>query len=654
MYYLCKKEYGGVCTSPNLYGVFMKKACNKILLCIISLLFVFTSLVGCGGDGWDSSKVTLNPDGAGNVKTESLGGFIAETDNYVYFINGVGDSSEDNTFGNTIKGALVGAKKGTDGKLTDTCVVVPKLFVASDYKAGLFIDGGYVYYGTPNTDRDSSGEIAKSELVIAKTKLDGTGFESFLVLPSLSTEYRFVKGGDTVYVVYYDATEQALISFNTNTKDKTVIVKTSNENASESLTSGGYKLVGDANCAVVYTVDVYADEFNQTAKDEQGDSYTRATENYNKVYAYKVGATQSDLIVNGDANIDKKYSIKLVKGGYVFLTETDNASNPTTRNYAVKIDEDMKMTDSTLIARVDYIADSNVMKSLTEIYSVADGFIVKVDATNATNDYLEYVAKATTFGTLLFKDGDFIYYTNSNNQLARIYVGADRNKEEKDLIEQRVSESTINTSWYAPELVNGKVFYIDNSSKGLSYVKYVPVSADLEVEKDDDGNITLCYLKGSEDAGVILGEDKAKKVEEQINEISSQFEGSKFVFDKDDKDNDVLTDGKPQVKAIKDARDAYEALGENKKYLSDSALTTLEKYEKALELNQIFYALKDFDTLDKAGKDAKRDAFDKATNALEQIESDGEFTLSDMRSMLAENFNYFYQQADKHFNPTQD
>lgn len=635
---------------PDFDGVFMKKIWKKLLVPALALIFALSGIIGCGGNGWDPSKVTLKPSDAGELKETGMAGFIAETANYVYMINGIGGSAEDNSFGAPVKGALVAAKKSD---LSDACVVVPKLFVASDYKAGLFIDGDYVYYGTPNTDKDSSGNVANSELTFARTKLDGTGFETYFSIPSLSSEYRFIKSGESVYLVYYDTENSALVSYNTSDKTSTVIAKTSDKATSESLASNGYKFVGTADCAVVYTVDVYEDTFNQAEKDALGDSYSRATANYNRVYAYKIGDNnegecKGTVIANGQKAIAEKYALTLVKSGYIFLSSTDTAETTSTVNYAINLSDLASGVDK--IVNPTYVSDSNIIVSLTEVYAVESERIAKLSLTENKSTSLEYVAKASTLGTLLLKDGDFIYYTNTDSELARIYIGNPDGKEEKDLMEQRVSEGSVSTSWYAPEIVDGKIFYLDNSTDGQSYVKYVSTTADLEVEKDDDDKITLCYLKGNAFAGVVLGQDKADIVTNQINALSTTLSGS-IKFDVDDDGNVVLVEGEPKVDVITEARAAYDALGDNKKYVSEDTLAILEKYEEALRISKVFYKLYDFDKV--ADKDSLRTAYDNAKSELTALKNSNKYPVAEIRSMLAENLNYFYQEADKHFNPTE-
>ena len=112
----------------------MKKLLAKIVCMMLVLALGIATLVGCSDSEW-SGKVTLKNSGA----VLSNGGFVADTENYIYFINGIGDSTSNNKMGEPLKGALMVADKND---LTKSEIVVPKLMVASDYNMGVFIDNG--------------------------------------------------------------------------------------------------------------------------------------------------------------------------------------------------------------------------------------------------------------------------------------------------------------------------------------------------------------------------------------------------------------------------------------------------------------------------------------------------------------------------------
>ena len=164
----------------------MRKILLKLLTGALIVCTFIAGLVACSSStSWE--KPTLTNWGPGSV----YGGFVGETSNYVYFINGLSSNTEDNTFGAPVKGALMVQDKSDLSKAPQ--VVVPKLFVATDYNAGLYIFDGRVYYGTPSTDKTSSGSTANTEMTFMSTKLDGTDTVSYFTISALSTEYRIIE-----------------------------------------------------------------------------------------------------------------------------------------------------------------------------------------------------------------------------------------------------------------------------------------------------------------------------------------------------------------------------------------------------------------------------------------------------------------------------
>ena len=111
----------------------------KKLTCIVAaatLAVTAASFAGCS-DSY-SNKVPGN-----DIFTDEAavynGGFAVEKGNYVYFINGAEEYTASNKYGDVVKGALMRISK-TDLLNKDyskTVTVVPMLFVAQNYNAGI-------------------------------------------------------------------------------------------------------------------------------------------------------------------------------------------------------------------------------------------------------------------------------------------------------------------------------------------------------------------------------------------------------------------------------------------------------------------------------------------------------------------------------------
>lgn len=228
------------------------------------------SLTGCG-----SYTTKLS---AGDISGEvvSNGGFVVEKGNYVYFINGAEDYTASNKYGEVVKGALMRiAKSDLNAKNYDKAeTVVPMLFVAQNYDAGIYIYGDYVYYASPTTEKDLDGVVHNESLSFRRSKLDGTDSMAksyFFRSDDNTVEYRYVEKDGVVYCLHVDGTE--LYSYNTSTRKDTVLVK----GASEYF----FDESDPTNPTVYYTMSVT----------EHADTGYSSSAEYNQLYTVDADAT---------------------------------------------------------------------------------------------------------------------------------------------------------------------------------------------------------------------------------------------------------------------------------------------------------------------------------------------------------------------------
>lgn len=198
----------------------------KKLTCIVAaatLAVTAASFAGCS-DSY-SNKVPGN-DIFTDEAAVSNGGFAVEKGNYVYFINGAEEYTASNKYGDVVKGALMRISK-TDLLNKDyskTVTVVPMLFVAQNYNAGIYIYGDRVYYASPTTEKDQSGNIQNDWISFKSAKLDGTEVmkDYYFRSDDNATNYRYVEVEDVVYCLHVD--DKTLYSYNTQTGKDTVLV----------------------------------------------------------------------------------------------------------------------------------------------------------------------------------------------------------------------------------------------------------------------------------------------------------------------------------------------------------------------------------------------------------------------------------------------
>lgn len=602
----------------------MKKRLFKILGLALSVVMLLGAFAGCGSANWKGSGIK----DWGDVKEESLGGFVAETDKYLFYVNGVGVSSSDNTLGTPTKGALYAVDKSDFSKKS---VAVPKLFVSTDYDMGIFISGDYIYYGTPSTDKNSDGDIAYTDMTFTSSKLDGTNTKALFTVDSLALKHRFVEKDGAVYIVYYDNDQQAIVNYSVGSADKAEIAKT-DEKTEAMETLGAYTFADkvDADGLVaLYTATVYSEAYNEDKITETNG--TRGKEDYNKVYAVVAGSNQAKEIFNGESE-EATYAITLIKNGFVYYTKTING---TSKTYAIS-KADLMNGGAGVEVNADYAVATTLVKSLSEVYFVQEGAVyqdtmVKKDMSATTK---RRVAVGESISTLLFIDGTDLYYYNSSNNIARIALN------DEDAKEIRISDGTVTTTWFAPEKmnVNGKdyLFYIDNSSFGLSYVKYVELNMENVVAEDTDDNDEddLWYLSGSEFLSVLTDSDKASIVTANINELDNVLENGKLVFEE--------VDGVLTVSAVKEMLEEYNGLEKSvKESVSEIAVEKLENMEKAINIANLLNKVKGAYSVD-SDKEAIKNAYNEIKDQINAF-----FKSDDFKAVSAYIDNNMFAEFEK-------
>ena len=571
----------------------MKKILARILCVALLVCLAMTLLTGCAEGKW-SGKVTMKDSGA----VISNGGFIAETENYLYFINGVGGTYSANKMGEPLKGALMVADKNDLSKIE---LVVPKLMVANDYSAGVFIDGGYVYYGTPSVDKDASGNVANYKMTFMRTKLDGSGkTDEFFTHNEFVSEYRIVKGvGENagVYIYYYDNDNSAIVCYNTSTKTSTTVFKT-DDTAQESLATHMFIKNSDIDGVVgFFTATVYEDEYNENAAENP--YYSRVIAGYNKVYAIKAGSATPELVVSGvgqeTSSDDVIYDIKLIDDQVLFFTK---ANKGVTKNFAILQTEAVKIADAWANAKevvnADYVNKANMF--ILPNGNIED-MIVYVSGESKIYKTTLFAKDTLTKQPVVAKEGvnemlfirtengaDYLYYFNSAAELSKINLADAEN-------EIRVSESTVSTVWYNPEVISigGKdyMFYADDSSYGKSYVKYLDLDSNIvEEDTDEDGENDKFYIDvdSIKTFGKMTIQDQADIATAKINAIANVFPEGGIGVDQEADDKYLAEYTK--VKAMYDTLDASV-----KEKVSSTAVESFETIKKAFEMAEKYKQL---------------------------------------------------------------
>ncbi len=182
----------------------MRKRFTKIICAAAAVISAFGLVFAsaCGNLKW---KPVSEKDTTAETVI-SNGGFLVQTGDYVYFINGMENYNADNTFGEVLKGSVQRIKKSDleGGNYSYTETIVPSIAYAGQYNAGIYIFGDYIYYTTPSTQKDGSGNVLNSTLDFRRTTLDGaeTDRTHLWQCTDNSVDYRYAEVDGNVYILY--------------------------------------------------------------------------------------------------------------------------------------------------------------------------------------------------------------------------------------------------------------------------------------------------------------------------------------------------------------------------------------------------------------------------------------------------------------------
>ncbi|MGN1104159.1 MAG: hypothetical protein ACI4QI_04710, partial [Candidatus Coproplasma sp.] len=182
----------------------MSKRFTKIICGAVAVISAAAIAIAPGcSNGWKGAD---GNDTATSAVAGTNGGFVVETNEYAYFINGKSTNTQANDFGSVVKGSVQRIKKSdlAANNYTNTTTIVPSVMYSGCYDAGLYIYNGYLYYTTPSTQVNTSGEVLNSRLDFKRTKLDGTDTTNGYIWQSEdnTVDYRYVEVDGVVYILY--------------------------------------------------------------------------------------------------------------------------------------------------------------------------------------------------------------------------------------------------------------------------------------------------------------------------------------------------------------------------------------------------------------------------------------------------------------------
>lgn len=424
----------------------MKKLSKILVFClaICLALGVFAACDKFGPVGTTEYK---------DSKVENNGSLVVKQGGYLYYVNGMDATSNiakpsDNYFGKaSVKGSIMKSEIKDDGSLGATQVVVPKMFYTSASNGGFYIYGEWIYYLSPSTKTDNVGNVLTSQLVAARTKIDGTKTQEIANLSESSTQYVFTESA----FVYYEDSTLNKVAYDSAKVNKKVV-----------------KLAEEVN-SVLFTAKSTTVFFVKSSEES-----ARVNNNVYACVNGEVKTITTDATYSGSASdLSKQFTYALVSydaaENVLFYTKSanNNDASKTTATYGYKFGDDFafdtakekKFATSALSTFVNLGFDKGLLDTSAQTLK-----LYKPIADNAVVDDTEDMADLGATGAKIVKfDGEYMYYVLSNALYKIAYADKDAKTKADGFVKISGDDTAINTNWLTLSLIGDYLYYIDNT-----------------------------------------------------------------------------------------------------------------------------------------------------------------------------------------------
>ena len=463
---------------------------NKILTMLLACVLVLGTLTGC-----NSIKLKENP--ATNAPITSNGGLVTQKGDYLYYSNGYvsTDSLEngDNEY-NEVKYSAIYRIKTSNGAfeydvtvnedeeevktLKNVELLIPK--VVSCENGDFFIFGDYIYYASPTTEKDKTGDSRFDLITFFCCKIDGTKTKKLHAVDTYGDKATFnmIKVENTVYLQIFDGEKITIVSIVDNKVKDTKVVSE-----------------GSTITNVVFPKEEVYNADNNTIEEEKTYVYyTREvleSEDYsscNVLCRASVKTSQEEKLI---ADSEHVINLKGYNNGHLYYTVTDkNYHKETYIVYATNladIKSGVKTSD-----QISYIDTEN-------IFVIESENVVGVIAVTEANK-MHVVIKGTMEANVIYEEkltvldvkGDYVYGYNESNQIVMINFLTE---------ESRVLTSTEDTLYFNPTNnldICGSYIYYFNTYAGDSetgyYLNRIEISSN-STEAELVGEVDAKYIK---------------------------------------------------------------------------------------------------------------------------------------------------------------
>lgn len=512
----------------------MKKKIIPIILCI--MLAALGALAGCGGESYSKIKVQGKQD-TGYV-VQGNGGISVQYGNYVYFVNGYAGyedtDGEQNTWPNVVKGGLYRAElcgnsvnrdygkdfvpaanenavvkgfefassvgKGQNDEDIDVVSVQPiapkRIGTAGYSDGGIFIYDDYVYFASPNNEKNKSGTVQTTKTDFFRAKLDGSKVNKIYTTANDGNDtspYAFYKYDGAVYLVAKDGSDLVSVKIANKIDKKVTIAKNITSVVlpySQIYYSGMNENTLDH---FVYVLRSVTDDDRQKSgnvieimrPDGKSGGVYHAQDNTDTIEAVRDGLlfyrTTSDAKDN-KINYDSLHNFLMGNDEYTENGKKVEACSVYGDKAYRKYYSSMKEDDENLRVQID-----GTVLSTSSISDYTSTYCFRPSGEQSNNVYMlgvksgEVELRSTLNNTVTILNGtatilnvvdEYMYYTDSENGISRVRwdYPASENAPEK------ISDSDVTSSGFNADYCAGYIVYfgkVNDIADGYTFFKAV-------------------------------------------------------------------------------------------------------------------------------------------------------------------------------------
>lgn len=458
---------------------------RKVLLAVTALLalsIVVGVMAGCTENYKTDALATEYSE-----TVASNGGLAVVYGDYLYFINGnAGNTDIDNVYGKPTKGAIYRTLLKNGVPSGEAQLVVPKIVYGTDTSyGGLYIDNDFIYYSTPNSARDGSGDQKSSEMEIMRTKVDGTGTQKIASFEDFSVVFA-VENNNLVYI-----RNDELHSIDLSNK------KFPDTKVEENTILTNYKMVDGYLIYCMYNNDNTSDYIMKAYSWSGGDPITLAAsenlrpEGTDTTYTMSlIDATSDDETFTAYFTLKDSALNAPEEGICSFSFDRDNPKFD--KANMIRYTNNASTTENLNFTQFEQINDEYILvmsDTLMYIYKVGTGFI-------KTNIYqgTELVPVSITFSSeqlsngTVEKDGALYYRYEMSSVIYQLQLFEIDDNGNYQYVEKNVEKlftGSADTSYCKAEIINNVVYFMNSNVSNNIYYYVIPSEIDADTDYTD-------------------------------------------------------------------------------------------------------------------------------------------------------------------------